>query len=165
MSAPLTSAWRSRLLFLALAATLAAAFWVSRQEEPAVPTGRLAEMRATAFPAAQRQDATLPAQPLLMLPVRTPATAPVVDPFAVPAAAPAAAAAAKPVAPPLPFVYMGRYVERGITHVFLEQGEQMHMAKVGDIIDNLYRVDSIDNAVRLTYLPTQEKQLLEIGDL
>lgn len=163
----MSALWRRRLLFLALAATLGAAFWVSRQEEVVPVAGRSAVMRAPAFPSAERTgSATLPDQPLLVLPERSVATAAVTDPFSGPPT-PAAVTArpAKAEAPPLPFAFIGRYVERGVTHVFLEQGEQLHTVKVGDIIDGQYRVEGIDSAVRLIHLPTQEKQLLEIGDL
>lgn len=166
---PTASSWRRRLIFLALAATLAAAAWVSRQEAPvsAPPSGRSGALRTPTFPTQERQAAAVPAQLVLSLPERPIANDRIVDLFrdsAVPSGR-ASGGAEKPAAPPLPFVFMGRYVERGVTHVFLEQGEQMHMVKVGDIIDHMYRVERIDSAIRLMYLPTKEMQSLEIGDL
>lgn len=69
-----------------------------------------------------------------------------------------------PTAPPLPFRFMGRYVSNGQTTAFLEQGERSWAVKVGDSMDELYRVEGItENAVQLRYLPLNEVQLLEMG--
>lgn len=154
---------RRTLIFGALAASLVAAGWVSLQDPPPPTRGKSAAVRAA--PAA--------AQALtgdLRLPSRRVESATVVDPFAAVHAAtesssPAGKAQEKPAPPPLPFVFLGSYVEGDSVRVFLDDGEALHMVKVGDIIDKKYRVDRIDNAVRITYLPLNEAQILPIGDM
>lgn len=77
----------------------------------------------------------------------------------VPAAPPA------PVAPPLPFKFMGRYVENGHVTVFLLEGERNHVARVGDLIDGIYRVDDITGTtMTFIYLPLEQKQTLAVGE-
>lgn len=86
-----------------------------------------------------------------------------------PPAPPAAVAAIstpppKPTAPPLPFKYLGRMVDAGVTTIFVNHGNQNMGIKDGDVIDNTYKVESItDSSVTLTYLPLAEKQTLNIG--
>lgn len=69
-----------------------------------------------------------------------------------------------PMAPPLPFAYIGKLGEEGNTTVFLSMGERNLVVKPGDVIDNVYRLDQVnDNAVMLTHLPTGMQQSLAIG--
>jgi hypothetical protein len=86
-------------------------------------------------------------------------------PAPAPSPAPVAAAAALPVAPPLPFRFLGRYVDAGVQVVMLVKGEQLYLVAVGDTIDQAYRVDRVSGTtVELTYLPLQLKQSLSTGD-
>jgi hypothetical protein len=86
-------------------------------------------------------------------------------PAPAPVPAPAPAAAALPVAPPLPFRFLGRYVDAGVQVVMLVKGEQLYLVAVGDTIDQAYRVDRVSGTtVELTYLPLQLKQSLSTGD-
>lgn len=154
---------RQQLIFGALAATLAAAAWVSLQDSPRPVPG---------MAAGQRPAPGAAAAPLvdLRLSPRLAAAGAVTDPFAAASLAAgsvprAGAKQPKPVAPPLPFIFLGKYVEGDSVRVFLDDGEALHMVKVGDIIDMNYRVDRIDNAVRITYLPLNEAQILPIGDI
>ena len=155
---------RRRLLYLALAATLAAAFWVARED---APRGKPAPSARTAG-AAPLDTALREAGPL-RLPERTAAAGAIVDPFYL--AAPAVAggsrpgAPAKAAAPALPFVVLGLVDHRGEKRLALSEGEQMHLVKVGDIIDGRYRVDHIGTELRLTYLPLKEVQVMMIGDM
>jgi hypothetical protein len=154
---------RRTLIFGALAASLVAAGWVSLQDPQPPTRGKSAAARAA--PAA--------AQALtgdLRLPSRRAESGTIIDPFAaVPAetesSSHAGRAKEKPAPPPLPFVFLGRYVEGDRAWIFLGEGEYLHMVRVGDIIDEKYRVDRIDNAVRITYLPLNEAQILPIGDM
>lgn len=71
-----------------------------------------------------------------------------------------------PTAPPVPFAYMGKQVETdGNMTIFLSQGDRMHMVKPGDMIDNTYSIDAIENGrLVLTYLPLQIKQYVNLGE-
>ena len=66
-----------------------------------------------------------------------------------------------PSAPPLPFVFLGRMIDKGEVTVFLSKNGLQYTAKVNDILDDTYRVESItaDNAV-LTYIPLNIQQTL-----
>lgn len=75
-----------------------------------------------------------------------------------------AARPAKPVAPPLPYVYMGKMLERGELTIFLTRQDKPYVVHAGDVLDNQYRVDAIHPpVVELTYLPLKQKQVLNIG--
>jgi hypothetical protein len=74
---------------------------------------------------------------------------------------------AAPSAPPLPFTYIGKMQEgeTGPVTIYLAQGEQAYSVKQGDVIDQTYRVESIDAAhIVLTYLPLAVKQTLTFGN-
>ena len=76
----------------------------------------------------------------------------------------AAAPPPPPQAPPLPFSYIGRLAEDRNTTVFLTQGERNIIAKPGDVIDNTYKVEEVnDTTVVLTYLPLSQRQTLSTG--
>jgi hypothetical protein len=69
-----------------------------------------------------------------------------------------------PVAPPVPYTFIGRLSEADRTTVFLAAGDRNLVVKPGDVIDNNYRVDAVtDDAVSLTYLPLNVKQILSTG--
>lgn len=77
----------------------------------------------------------------------------------VPVSAPA------PTAPPLPFTYLGRYGETDGRTVVLAIGEKVYPVKVGDVIDNTYRVEKFSpGMVNLTYLPLNTVQSLRTGE-
>lgn len=70
----------------------------------------------------------------------------------------------KPVAPPLPFRFLGRLIDQDQVVIFVAQVDQNISLHQGDTIDNLYRVESIDDQrVVLTYLPLNEQQVMNIG--
>jgi len=70
----------------------------------------------------------------------------------------------KPVAPPLPFRFVGSYVEQGGAPVyFLVQGERVYDVRVGDTLDGKYSVDGREGSrLLLTYLPLKEQQALNL---
>jgi hypothetical protein len=82
------------------------------------------------------------------------------------AAAQAAKMTARPGAdPPLQFKYTGKAIEDRITWVFLSRSGENFIAKVGEKINDQYRLDSInDDAITLTYLPLNIKQTLTINN-
>lgn len=71
----------------------------------------------------------------------------------------------QPVVPPLPFVFVGKMKEGSVFTVFLERTGRTYSVKLGDIIDGLYRVDSIQPPdMTFTYMPMNASQTLAIGE-
>jgi hypothetical protein len=72
----------------------------------------------------------------------------------------------KPTAPPLPFTYMGRYDStEGPPVILLVRGDLLYTVSEGDSIDGIYRIDRVERGrVELTYLPLQQKQVLQTGE-
>ncbi len=84
------------------------------------------------------------------------------------AAAPAANSAAgiAPGAPPLPFQFLGRFVDEGKAAYFLHADGRNLVARVGEKIDDNYVLDSASGeALNFTYLPLNQKQSLVVGDM
>jgi hypothetical protein len=175
---------RSALLIAALAATSGAVYWASRlPSDPAVddrvvgpeaPRGARQRSAAADPPRAagaldlnrlQRPKSAEPTDDLFGARDFTPKPKPVQRPIAQPAAVvPAPPMPAAPPPPPPPFTYLGRIAEGGETTVFLAQGDRNLVVRVGDVIDNTYKVDEIGPTLLvLTYLPQNLKQTLSIG--
>ena len=84
-----------------------------------------------------------------------------------------AAQAALPVArvdanapPPLPFQFLGRFVDEGKAAYFLQAGERNVVARPGDTLEERYRFDGVvQGSLQFTYLPLNLKQTLAVGDL
>ncbi|AOX99682.1 hypothetical protein BJP62_03955 [Jeongeupia sp. USM3] len=69
-----------------------------------------------------------------------------------------------PQAPPLPFRFLGRLVEEGKVTIFLQNKEQSVVVRVGDTIDEQYKVESLDDGIlTLRYLPLNQVQTLDVG--
>ena len=70
-----------------------------------------------------------------------------------------------PQAPPLPFHMIGSLNEDGKVTIFAARANgDVVSLRVADIVDNTYRVDSINNQqMTLTYLPLNQKQTLPVG--
>lgn len=74
-------------------------------------------------------------------------------------------APAEPSAPPLPFQYLGSMERGGATVYFLTRGDRTYDVKVGDVLDNTYKVDGVSNGrLMFTYLPLATSQGLQIGE-
>lgn len=70
----------------------------------------------------------------------------------------------KPSAPALPFLYKGQLSEGESIVVFLDQQSRQLVVKEGDLIDNLYRVETVTpQQVVFTYLPLKQQQRLSTG--
>jgi hypothetical protein len=70
-----------------------------------------------------------------------------------------------PTAPPLPFKYIGKLGDDGQYTVFLSAQNKNYAVKLGDTVIQTYRVDEIKPPVMiLTYLPTNTKQNMQIGE-
>ncbi|HEY0824447.1 MAG TPA: hypothetical protein VGD76_11720, partial [Ramlibacter sp.] len=67
-------------------------------------------------------------------------------------------------APPMPFQFMGRLDEGQGVKVFLQNGERLYTAAVGDVLEGKYRLTRIDaNQLTFTYLPLEQQQVLALG--
>ena len=170
---------RAALLIGALALTLAAVRWADKLTDMnEASAGAVAE----AAPRGHTGPAPATGQAAPALDLGKLRRAPVVDPNGDPFGArnfrpappkvktgPSAAAAAvasqpAPQAPPLPFAYIGRLSEDRDTTVFLAMGERNLVLKPGDVIDNMYKLEEVnDSGVVLTYLPLSQRQTLSIG--
>jgi hypothetical protein len=68
-----------------------------------------------------------------------------------------------PVAPPLPFRYLGRYVEGGRSAVYLARGDEPVLAVQGETLPGGYRVEEVaPDVVTLIYLPLGTRQRLPV---
>jgi hypothetical protein len=67
-----------------------------------------------------------------------------------------------PTAPPLPFRFVGVIEDKsGPPAAFLAKGEALHIVRVGDVVENTYRVESFSpSRIVLTYLPLGQEQSL-----
>jgi len=69
-----------------------------------------------------------------------------------------------PSAPPMPFSFLGRYIEDDILIILLVKGERIYTVSEGEVIENTYRVERLSDAVlELTYLPLNIKQTINTG--
>lgn len=70
-----------------------------------------------------------------------------------------------PTAPPMPFSFLGQYEEAKGRVILLVKGDQVYTVKVGDVIENTYRLDRADHGtVDMTYLPLNIKQSINTGN-
>jgi hypothetical protein len=69
-----------------------------------------------------------------------------------------------PQAPPLPFTYMGRWIERGETTVMIASGNRNFTVREGEKIDPTYLLEKVDaDKLVIRYLPLDETQVLPLG--
>jgi hypothetical protein len=74
--------------------------------------------------------------------------------------------AAPPQAPANPYSYAGKVVEDGQVMVFLTDGANNHVVKTGDVIDGVWKVQSIrPPQLFLKYMPLKTEVSIEIGVL
>lgn len=70
-----------------------------------------------------------------------------------------------PTAPPMPFSFLGQYVEGGTRIIFLVKGDRIYTVSEGEVIDNTYRVERLAGGqLELTYLPLDIKQTISAGE-
>jgi len=85
-----------------------------------------------------------------------------------PAPAPVVAVVAEapppPTAPPVPFRFVGLLEEKASKPAaFIAKGDALYVVRVGDVVENTYRVESFNSAqVVVTYLPLQQRQTIEV---
>jgi hypothetical protein len=72
---------------------------------------------------------------------------------------------APPSAPPLPFQFLGRWIEDGKVHFFLQMHDRNLSVQVGEEIGP-YKFDSAQGGqLRFIYLPLQQVQTLAVGEI
>jgi hypothetical protein len=71
-----------------------------------------------------------------------------------------------PQAPPFPYAYMGGMSDEGRLTAYFGAGERVIVVRAGDVINAVYRVDSINSGqMKLTYLPLNQQLVIPIGAL
>ncbi|MET2526458.1 secretion system X translation initiation factor [Ralstonia pseudosolanacearum] len=115
------------------------------------PRARLAALRPPLSPESENDPFTV----LSWLPPPPPPPA---------AAAPAPEPAPPPSAPALPFVYLGTLnPEAAKPQVFISSGDRLLIVSPGDVIDGVYRFESIAaTEARFTYLPLNQRQVMSV---
>lgn len=168
------------VLGLSLAATLLAAVLAPEAADDADATIRRSNSGATER-AADSPGANLAPMPSSVAPVEVLAIRPRSADDDLPSAfgtlnrpspvMPAAAVvplvpeAAVAQAPALPFRILGRHIDAGVETVFLQHAEQNIAARVGDVVSEHYKVESVSAGVlTLIYLPLNQRQTLDIGE-
>lgn len=70
-----------------------------------------------------------------------------------------------PTPPPLQFKYVGKAITEKETWVFLSRSGENLVTKLGGLVDDKYRIDTIDDeAIIFTYLPLNTKQTFTINN-
>lgn len=165
---------RQLILGIALCATLAATAWAIRQEdmEPErtarkTPSPMVTTPEIPGADASRSEDTAEKADPV---PLRLTENLGERDLFAakswyVPPPPPPPAPPPPPSAPPMPYTFMGQFYEdSGKLIVFLAKGDVAYTVSEGDVIDNLYKVESATpRQLVLVYLPLKIKQTLMTG--
>lgn len=156
----------SRLLWGALLLTLAATAWVAASDEPSEPLAVPARktLRLAAAPALGVMTPVVPPAYL-----RPPIEAAPEDLFGSAYPSPpedvAPSAPAKPTMPAFPFTYAGKMIEDGRYTIFLTQGERNLAAHLGDVVDGVWRIQSIQPpTMGLRYLPLNTEVSIAIGE-
>lgn len=159
---------RTQVLIVALAGTLAAVAWVSGNDDEA---GAPAARERTGAGRPHGETKAGPAMPDLRLAAldRRGLDDMKTDLFAskswyVPPPPPPPQPPPKPTAPPLPFAYLGRMIDGGSTVVFVSSQDRNRILRVGDVVDQVWRVDAVEGSrMKFTYLPLNENKYLILG--
>lgn len=158
---------RSRLIWVALALTLAATAWMASTDESAealaVPARKTLRVPAPAAPEATNPSLdpdSFTRAPIEEAPAELFATEQDVAPEAEMPQTPV-----KPTTPAFPFVYAGKMIEEGQYTIFLSQGERNLALHAGEVIDGVWRIQSIQPPTMvLTYLPLKTEVSMAIGE-
>ena len=85
--------------------------------------------------------------------------------FSQPVITPTTPIETRVVAPNVPFSYLGRLISADKTIVFLSVNDENMAVNVGDVIDEVWKVESIaETAVNFRYLPSNSPQQLVISE-
>lgn len=70
-----------------------------------------------------------------------------------------------PQAPPLPYAYMGRWLDAGETTWYLTRGNQPVSVRPGQVLDGVWRLEPVTaGMLNFTYLPLNQTRSLRTGD-
>lgn len=153
---------RAIILALTLAATLAAGF---APDDPLPASGKA----AVVAPTVRRQTTELIRDVPDIVIRRLTEASPKADPFSPdawlpPPPPPQSEPAPPPTAPPFPYAYLGRVDDSGKASVLLGGSSRSVTAQAGDLIDGVWRVDTIaEHSVELVYQPLDQRQTLSAG--
>lgn len=71
-----------------------------------------------------------------------------------------------PQAPPLPFQYMGRWLQEGQVSYFLQLNGRNLVLRVGDTVDQTYKLEQASaGTLSFVYLPLNQKQSMAVGEV
>jgi hypothetical protein len=155
-------------LWIALVSTLAATFWASQQDDetsvlsehndiPEVVTNSLNNLTHKEV-ANTGSGIAIQRQEILDMPSNLFSTIASVESLAV-------TSIEEPVIAN-PFIYAGKLVDEGRVTVFLIEGNKSHAVKVGNVIEELWKVKSIAPPIMvLKNLSTKTEVQIEIGAL
>lgn len=158
---------RQALLVAALAATLAATWWVREREQEgedvqAVRGRERATPRqaATDAPPREKGQTSHPGQHRFA--VQGPDLFPAQSWQPPPPPPPKPPPPPPPVAPPLPFQYAGRWTEAGSEVFFLTHGAQLYTLRKGDMAAQ-WRLDEVaPGQLTFIYLPLNQRQIMRL---
>jgi hypothetical protein len=78
----------------------------------------------------------------------------------------ASVGATAPVAPPVPYRFAGRVRKGSEEEVLISRGDLVFPIKVGDTLDGMYKVESIDaDRIELLYLPLGTRERIVVGSV
>lgn len=73
-------------------------------------------------------------------------------------------AASAPSAPPFPYAIAGNLIDNGVLTVVFTKQNQHFVLRVGEVLENTYRLDRINSSsIAVTYLPLGHQQTLPLG--
>lgn len=156
------------LLLAALAATLAAVWWVGEgtSEEAAEGPVAVARRAAPTQPPAAKETSARPGGQPVGREARFQALGPDLFPVhswqPAPPPPPQPPPPPPPTAPPLPFQFLGRWQEGGEEVYFLAQGQQMHSLRRGDAVGPWRLDETAPGRLDFTYVPMNERRSLRL---
>ncbi len=161
---------RSRILAVLLAATLVAVVFAPPAQDDATLSAPVTGKRRAGAPGASAQPVMMDTRGLLANRQYRTDVAPIFPatvraaPRVAPRRAEPAPVEAAPQAPPVPFRVLGRFVENGVAGMFVQLNERTIVARNGDVINELYKVESIsDQTMTVLYLPLNVSQTVNTG--
>lgn len=162
---------RRTLLIAGLALSAGLVLWDRSSPAQAIvaPSKPVAAASAPPPTPANRESQKLAAPPIAELAPRSLYTATDANAFGAPKPkapppAPPPPPPPPPSAPPLPFRYIGKQFADGVWEVYVAKSDRTLVLRSGDVLDQQYKVEAISPpTLVLTYLPMNQKQLLQIG--
>lgn len=157
-------------VWLALGLTLIASAWVSQQESDApdavvlvqqktnVNSAKPESMRSTANPSSALGDGVYKRLAINDTPQN------LFTALASPEPLSDEVASTGPLMPVNPFTYEGKLLENGKLIVFLTDGVRNHLVQVGDVLDDVWQIQSIQPPeLTLKYIPLKTEIKMQIG--